>query len=94
MSTATLIPAGLSSAEGLAAAAIEAKRRSIGLGDLPSLPALPSPQLPPTSSAQTLSEKVSGLRVDEMVLAAAPHDCEAKHLHKAASTIGQMLLEV
>lgn len=87
MSTATLIPSGLSAEQ-------ESKRRSMVLSDPPPPP--PSSQ-PPTSSAQTVgvvADKASAASVEEMAVATAPYDCEAKHLHLAAERIGQLLEEV
>ncbi|KAL5104860.1 Protein furry [Taenia crassiceps] len=87
MSTATLIPTGLSAEQ-------ESKRRSIVLNDAPLPP--PSSQLP-TSSTQrvgVVTDKASATLVDEMAVATTPYDCEAKHLHLVAETIGQLLEEV
>uniref|UniRef100_A0A0R3WM40 MOR2-PAG1_mid domain-containing protein n=1 Tax=Hydatigena taeniaeformis TaxID=6205 RepID=A0A0R3WM40_HYDTA len=87
MSTATLIPAGLSMEQ-------ESKRRSVVLNDLPPPP---SSSQPPTSSAHTVGEagdKSAAMSMDEMAVVTAPFDCEAKHLHLAAERIGQLLEEV
>uniref|UniRef100_A0A5K3EZC4 MOR2-PAG1_N domain-containing protein n=1 Tax=Mesocestoides corti TaxID=53468 RepID=A0A5K3EZC4_MESCO len=104
MSTATLIPAGLTDQEQKRRSIIDPSTTAQMIHENTEAQFLrntSSDHLPLQSNATTAAAMGTAVEkspvmtaFDQMVVATAPHDCEARHLHQVSERLKQLLIEV